>query len=590
MSDTAYFQVAPRLAILLGETYRSSEQAVKELVDNAWDADAEEVWVELPSPMTGEPVRVTDSGTGMTEEEVRQEYLRIARDRRTRGEFTAGKKRRVKGKRGIGKFAGLMIAGLMIVETRTRGRLTALSIPRQALIDAVETDLERVQLSIRTSSDSATQGTSITLTELNQKLSFPDPQRLKELLILEYGREPGFSIFVNGHKVTMQDMPGEYFTKDGSLATLGPVRLFFKITDQKQLARESGIAVRVAGKVVGRPTTFGLEDDDEIPKGVLRRVYGEVEADGLLSDVTADWGAVIENSKAYLELEEFARPLLKSELRRTFKREFALQHGRMKQEIDRRLSHLPEHRRKYATKMIEKIIFQLYREKRERIQPVVSVLLEALERDEYWLVLQAIDGAKHGDVEVFAETLAEFGLIEIAMIGKQAQSRLRFLNYLDELRQNPQTLEKQMHVALKDNLWVLGHDFAFISSNQTLKSVVESYTTQKFRGEHQSKRPDLLLLCRPDRHHVLIEFKRPDYTIGRIDQTQAEGYRDELIPQLGSIDIVLVGKACDEPLLRDKPAYVRFLSYAGILSSARSELEWLLGSLTDPRTMSTDLN
>src|SRR6266536_527448 len=49
MSDTAYFQVAPRLAILLGETYRSSEQAVKELVDNAWDADAEEVWIELPS-------------------------------------------------------------------------------------------------------------------------------------------------------------------------------------------------------------------------------------------------------------------------------------------------------------------------------------------------------------------------------------------------------------------------------------------------------------------------------------------------------------------------------------------------------------
>jgi hypothetical protein len=590
MSDTAYFQVAPRLAILLGETYRSSEQAVKELVDNAWDADAEEVWIELPSPMTDAPVRVTDSGTGMTEEEVRQEYLRIARDRRTRGEFTAGKKRRVKGKRGIGKFAGLMIADLMTIETRTRGRLTTLSIPRQALVEAAEADLERVQLAMHTGPDSTKQGTLITLTTLNQNLSFPDPQRLKELLVLEYGREPGFSIYVNGHRVTMQDMPGEYFAREGTLATLGPVRLSFKITDQKQLARESGIAVRVAGKIVGRPTNFRLEEDDEIPKGVLRRVYGEVEADGLLNDVTADWGAVIENSKGYLELEEFVRPVLKSELRRTFKREFALQHGRIKQEIDRRLSRLPEHRRAYAKKIIEKVIIQLYREKQERIQPIVSVLLEALERDEYWQVLRAIDEAKHSDVEVFAETLAQFGLIEIALIGKQAQSRLRFLNYLDELWQNPQTLEKQMHMALKDNLWVLGREFALISSNQTLKSVIESYTTQKFRGDQERKRPDLLLLSRPDRRHTLIEFKRPDHTISRTDQTQAEGYRDELISQFEAIDIVLVGKACEEPLLRDKPTYVRFLSYAGIISSARSELDWLLKSLTDPRAKSADLS
>lgn len=533
--------------------------------------------------MTDAPVRVTDSGVGMTEEEVRLEYLRIARDRRTRGEFTASKKRHVKGKRGIGKFAGLMIADLMTVETRTRGQRTTLSIPRQVLIDAAEADLERVQLSMKTGPDSAGRGTSITLTALNQNLAFPDPQRLKELLVLEYGREPGFSVFVNGRKVTMQDMPGEYFSKEATLTGLGLVRLSFKITDQKQLARESGIAVRVAGKIVGRPTTFGLEDDEEIPKGVLRRVYGEVEADGLLNDVTADWGAIIENSKGYLELEEFVRPVLKFELRRTFNREFSLQHGRIKQEIDRRLSRLPEHRRAFAKKTIEKVIIQLYREKQERIQPIVSVLLDALERDEYWHVLRVINDAKHSDVEAFAQTLAQFGLVELALIGKQAQSRLKFLDYLDELWKNPDTLEKQMHMALKDNLWVLGREFALISSNQTLRSVIETYTASKFRGDQERKRPDLLLLSRPDRRHTLIEFKRPDHVITRLDRNQAEGYRDELISQFDAIDIVLVGKACEEPLLRDRPAYVRFLSYAGITSTARSELEWLLASLNDPR-------
>jgi hypothetical protein len=39
MTRPAQFRVDPRLASLLGESYRSTEQALKELIDNAWDAD-----------------------------------------------------------------------------------------------------------------------------------------------------------------------------------------------------------------------------------------------------------------------------------------------------------------------------------------------------------------------------------------------------------------------------------------------------------------------------------------------------------------------------------------------------------------------
>lgn len=53
MSETAHFSVDTRLTRLLGETYRSSEAALKELVDNAWDADACNVWIRLPTPLTG---------------------------------------------------------------------------------------------------------------------------------------------------------------------------------------------------------------------------------------------------------------------------------------------------------------------------------------------------------------------------------------------------------------------------------------------------------------------------------------------------------------------------------------------------------
>src|ERR1035441_3319209 len=113
-SRHANFQVDPRLATLLGETCRSSEQALKELVDNAWDADAPDVWITLPDAMTLDPITVRDDGTGLTERGLRQEYLKVARDRRaSKGERTPGKHRLVKGRKGIGKFAGLIDAEIM---------------------------------------------------------------------------------------------------------------------------------------------------------------------------------------------------------------------------------------------------------------------------------------------------------------------------------------------------------------------------------------------------------------------------------------------------------------------------------------------
>ncbi|NQD96267.1 ATP-binding protein, partial [Pseudomonas sp. CrR25] len=64
--DKLYFQVDSRLATLLSQEYSSTEKALKELVDNAWDADAEQVSITLPEPMSDEPIIIMDDGTGMT--------------------------------------------------------------------------------------------------------------------------------------------------------------------------------------------------------------------------------------------------------------------------------------------------------------------------------------------------------------------------------------------------------------------------------------------------------------------------------------------------------------------------------------------
>ncbi|MHB1359232.1 MAG: ATP-binding protein [Rhodocyclaceae bacterium] len=116
-NNSARFQVDARLARLLSQEYSSTEKALKELIDNSWDADADSVSVTLPAPMSDEPIVVVDDGCGMTTEEVRRHYLAIAADRRIhRGDRSANKQRLIKGRKGVGKFAGLMAASIMTLE------------------------------------------------------------------------------------------------------------------------------------------------------------------------------------------------------------------------------------------------------------------------------------------------------------------------------------------------------------------------------------------------------------------------------------------------------------------------------------------
>ena len=585
MRQTVSFAVDPRLATLLGDSYRSTEQAIKELVDNAWDADAEEVTILLPEEMSNDPISVTDDGSGMTEEELRTEYLKVARDRRMlKGDRTTGKRRQVRGRRGIGKFAGLMIAEEMRVTSKARGRSSTLLLDA-AKIKGSSSDFEAIAIPFSSEDcDPEGHGTSITLSHLNQRLTYPNPEKLRRILVLDYGRSTDFTITVNGQIATLRDIPGHSYDFDKDLPSVGNVKMSFAIAEGKYPVKHAGIVIKVNGKPIGEPSFFGLDQQEDVPPQVLKRVYGEVEADGLLDDVTADWGAVVENSVAFRELERYVQEILREELQKTFKREFNLVHARIKQQIEKRLAELPEYRRPFAQAQLEKILQRFYGENEDKIQAIVAVVLDALERDEYWAVLREVHNAEREDVQHLADALTAFGLLEIVYIGKQATSRFEFLDSLDKLVSDPATLERQLHQAIEHNLWLLGSAYSLVSSNRTMKSIVETYLNGQYSGDAAAKRPDLLLLSQIHGHHLLIEFKRPDKTINRDDEAQAQKYRDDFGTKLHPMKIWLVGGSVDRNLRLNPGNQIEYYSYTDLVARARAEVGWLMERLAEPPT------
>lgn len=572
------FQVDSRLATLLSQEYSSSERALKELVDNAWDADAERVLVTLPKPMSGDSLVIQDDGTGMTEEELRRHYLSIATDRRSRrGERTAGKNRVVKGKKGIGKFSGLMAAAAMTLETRARGRLCRITL-RLDDLSKVE-DIEQLNIGLHSEPcGTDLNGTTITLSDLHQGLAYPDANRLRQILLQDYGRQDDFSIFVDGKQLDVDDVSGSYSEVEQGLPNAGKVKLRFAISDGKSGLRQPGITLRVDGKAVGRPGFFGLDQRDDFPPKLLRKLYGEIEADGLREHITAGWDAAVENSELLKEVEAYVQPILRDAYEQQYRREIQLAQARLQRTILARLSALPEHKRTFADQAIKKILGKYYGEPETKVEPVVNVLLDAMERSDYRILLEHIAEATPGDVAGIAERLSEFGLAEMAILVQQAAARQVFLDQLDALGRDTATTEAVMHKALERNLWVLGPEYSLFSSNITLRRQVEEMLGKTYTGDKADKRPDLLLNENLSGQYLLIEFKRPGHALNHNDYVQAIGYRHELSKYISSpIQVLLIGgsRSPDFPTDNREPE-VNARIFGQVISTARRQIEWLL--------------
>jgi len=578
MSNNAYFKVDTKLAELLGETYRSAEHAVKELIDNAYDADSEKILITFPEPLVPNPtIIIEDNGSGMKENEVRTEYLNVANSRIVRkGALSISKKRKVKGRKGIGKFAGLMVATKMQLETFVNGTKTTLIIDKEELAKD-NYDLEKVPLPIFTEScDKDKKGTTITLSNLNQNLEFPNPERMKQILVWEYGRDIDFEIIINGDKTDVLDLQGKSFTEE---IEFEGKKAILKYTITPKPIKNSGIITKIGGKVIGRPQNF-LADEEVIPKKLQNRIYGEIICDALEDDVTADWGAIIENSKLYTSIKETTTRHLKNSVEDVFVTDMKMAKARFQQKINRELEKLPEFKQPFAKKALYKTLEKFYEESEERINTVISVMISAMEKDHYWGIINNIEDCRESDVERFANALSEFGMLEMSIITSQTINRLRFLDELSILIANPKALEKDIHQALEKNTWVLGDDYSVLFSETNLKRAIKEMLDKNYSGEKELNRPDLFLSRAKSRNLILIEFKRPSFTLSRDTENQAVKYRDELSVFFGSqqIEIILLGGKIKQNIM-NVPYGIKYLTYLDIISTAKNNLEWMIEEL-----------
>ncbi|MCO1451129.1 hypothetical protein [Burkholderia multivorans] len=182
----------------------------------------------------------------------------------------------------------------------------------------------------------------------------------------DYGRQEDFAITIDASGSTSMMYPVATRSRKRNSPGAGKVKLRFSISDGKSGLRQPGITLRVDGKAVGRPGFFGLDQLDDFPSKLLRKLYGEIEADGLRDHITAGCDAAVENSELLKEVEGYVQPILREAYEQQYRREIQLAQARLQRAILTRLSALPEHKRAFADRAIKKILDKYYGEPRAK--------------------------------------------------------------------------------------------------------------------------------------------------------------------------------------------------------------------------------
>jgi uncharacterized protein (TIGR02391 family) len=155
--------------------YSQLPQALAELVANAYDADAENVVIELyDNDPSNKKIVVRDDGIGMSFDDVRDKFLVIGRKRRDSDAARQTTKRRaITGRKGLGKLALFGIGNNITIETSVVGEAQGTNfILNWADILGEGSGKYAPQTARAIKMDANEHGTTITLSELTRASNF----------------------------------------------------------------------------------------------------------------------------------------------------------------------------------------------------------------------------------------------------------------------------------------------------------------------------------------------------------------------------------------------------------------------------------
>lgn len=526
--------------------------AIAELVANAWDAGATQVKITWPT-QAGEGIRIEDNGTGMTEEEFIQRWLRLNYNRlETQGrfaEFPSGQKgshRIVFGRNGVGRHAMFCFGNEYFVETCKAGKYIK-AVIRQS---AGETPYE---VFIQKRAARKKSGTTIYVSQSNLSSSFItdelNAKKIGDLIGSRFIADPRFNISINDESVTFENL------KDLSVELLTHMEngqeVKIRRFDSEQMGRtskQSGIAWWVNNRLVGHPNWQGGEGSIlDGRHNIAKRYIYIVNADSLVDFVKPDWSGfyasplVNQFQASVSSLVERDLLELTSDLRKERRKEIISANRD-------NLRRLPTLSKKQILDFADEVQVTCPTISIRDLSNVVSTLTKLESARTGYLLMDKLAQLDYQDLDGLYTVLDEWSIRDAQKVLGELQFRLELIDRLERLVDAKTTDElHELQPLFERGLWIFGPKFESIdfSSNRTLATVVKNFFGDAVLTIPKH-RPDFVII--PDTSLgiyscdsfdsdnevsglssvIIIELKRGGFTISFNEKDQAMKYAREL--------------------------------------------------------------
>lgn len=267
--------------------YTESLDLIRELVANAYDADATEVKISFLENM----IVVEDNGSGMDEAGLKQ-YFTIGSPLKKENIISPIYRRLRIGEFGIGKFSALTACNRFEVKTTKDGFSATVIFDTSSWSESERWELPIVK---HAADNLRKNGTQVVLTNLKKKFSLDQLERkLKEKIPLSV---PDFKVYLDGVMLKPTYIPGKRF-RIRENTPFGKIYGEVILSNLPIACEYAGIEIKVK-KMLIKKDFFGL---DKLSKIQSSRIAGEVNADFL--PVTSGRNEFIKDSPEYLSFGE----------------------------------------------------------------------------------------------------------------------------------------------------------------------------------------------------------------------------------------------------------------------------------------------
>ncbi|MDE0158058.1 MAG: ATP-binding protein [Gammaproteobacteria bacterium] len=561
--------------------YDKVSAVIAELVANSYDADATKVRIHAPmnhylATKTKQGVKdkgfcicIEDDGHGMTPDEMQKFFLVVGAERRSdakRGDLSRKYKRKVMGRKGVGKLAPFGICriieiissgGKLITENGQSGYHTSHIVLDYDGITGDQSNLEQNYPPTVGSDDGTlkpSHGTKVILKNFNYR-RVPDIETLARQIAQRFGiRSSNWSIELLDNTKTpgdddhsrevgefdityMPDTKISFRNSAGKSEAIGPDGEIIEnlsagfehdsnfyplngwIAYSKQPYKDElmvGVRIYCRGKIAAQTHIFNQKAGFTGEHNIRSYLIGQLSADWLDEEedlIQTDRRDILWSDELGSAFQEWGQKVVKlvgnmsRDPTRKAAAEIFFETGKVEERVKKAYpSDSDGHIRQQAIQLANRFGRTINRDEAKNLEVVNGLVDLSIQLAPHITLDDKMrEAAEREDtpLAMLSAILRTARFAELASFGRIASDRIRVMDRLEELKDNEDTQEDSLQKLIEDAPWLVNPEWAPVTTNQTLRTLRDEF--EKFYKKKTGKTISLTDFSTPG--------KRPDFVL-----------------------------------------------------------------------------